>query len=251
MLPDAALVLAVIGVAAVHRRGIAAGAGDRPPLRGWGFALGLLVTVAAVTPAVEAAAERSFVWHMGQHQLLLLVAAPLIATSAPLRSLWAGMTGRPWGSDGRRLGGAATWPLPAGLLAVTVLLAWHIPALYDVAMAQPALHLLEHVTLLASAVALWAAVVHAAPDGRGMGAAVVALAGTAIVGAALGVVLLTAPRPLYAAYVDGGSIALEQQRVGGALMKVGALLVHAGAAVAITLRWLHRLEDSPVPVSDR
>lgn len=251
MVPDAALLLAAIGATAVHRRGVPPVAGSRLPMRGWGFALGLLVTVVAVAPGVEAAAERSFVWHMGQHQLLLLVAAPLIATSAPLRSLWSGATGRPWRDDGPRIGGAAAWPLPAALLAVAVLLAWHVPALYDVAMAHPPVHLLEHATLLGSAVALWSAVVHAARDRSRLGLAVLALAGTAIAGAALGVVLLTAPQPLYAAYATGGPVALEQQQVGGALMKVGALLVHAGAAVGITLRWLHRLEDSPVPASDR
>lgn len=248
MVPDAAVVLAAVGLAVIHRRGVRASADGRSlPLHGWGLAAGLVVAVLAVAPVVEAAAERSFVWHMAQHQLLLLLAAPLIATAQPLRSTWAGITGRSWRVN--RPGRMAGWTLPAGLLAVAVLLIWHVPAFYDLAMAAPAVHVVEHGTLLGSAVALWAAVVHAAQDRRRLGLAVVALAGTAIAGAALGVVLLTAPRPLYAAYASGGSIALEQQQVGGALMKVGGLLVHAGAAVAITLRWLHRLEDWSVPAS--
>lgn len=250
MLPDAALVLAAVGLTVVHRRGVVARGGGRLPMHGWGLAVGLAVVVAAVTPAVEAAADRSFAWHMAQHQLLLLVAAPLIATSAPLRSLWTGTTGRPWRGESR-LGGPTGWVLPAALLAVVTLLAWHVPSFYDLAMAQSSIHVFEHATLLGSAVALWATVLQAAGGRRRLGVAVVALAGTAIIGAALGVILLTAPRPLYAAYAAGGAVALEQQQVGGALMKVGALLVHAGAAVAITLRWLHRLEASPVPASDR
>lgn len=247
-MPEIGIVLAAAGLVAVHRRGVRADRADGLALRGWGFAAGLLVATLAVAPAVEVAAERSFVWHMAQHQLLLLVAAPLIATSAPLRSIWTGVRGRSWRGDGALLGPAG-WVLPAALVAVAVLVTWHVPAAYDVAMARPPIHLLEHATLLGSAVALWATVLHAARDPHRLGLAVVALAGTAIAGAALGVVLLTAPQPLYAAYADAGPVALEQQQVGGALMKVGALLVHAVAAVAVTLRWLHRLEGSSLPAS--
>jgi cytochrome c oxidase assembly factor CtaG len=246
MLPDIALVLAAFGLAVVHRRGVLADRGAHRPLDGWGFAAGLAVALVAVTPVVEAAAARSFVWHMAQHQVLLLIAAPLIAISAPLQSLWVGTTGRPWRSESR-FGGPAAWPIPAALVAVAVLSAWHVPMFYDLAMARQSLHVFEHATLLGSAAVLWATVAAAAEDRHRLGEAVVALAGTAIVGAGLGVVLLTAPRPLYAAYVAQGAIALEQQQVGGALMKVGALLVHAGAAVGITLRWLHRFADPSTP----
>ncbi|MBS3940629.1 MAG: cytochrome c oxidase assembly protein [Actinobacteria bacterium] len=250
MLPDIALVLAASGLIVVHRRGVLADRGANRLLDGWGFAVGLAVALIAVTPVVEAAAARSFVSHMAQHQVLLLVAAPLIAASLPLRSLWVGATGRPWRSEAR-FGGPAAWAIPAALVAVAVVLAWHVPMFYDLAMARSSVHSFEHATLFGSAVGLWATVMHAAEDRRRLGSAVIALAGTAIVGAGLGVVLLTAPRPLYAAYVAGGAVALEQQQVGGALMKVGALLVHAGAAVGITLRWLHRFDDSPASASSR
>ncbi|MFA9443923.1 cytochrome c oxidase assembly protein [Egicoccus sp. AB-alg6-2] len=249
MLPDTALVLAAVGLGALHLRGArhereAAGGGRHRGRDGaWMFPAGLVLVLLALSPAVEAAADRSFAWHMAQHQVLVLLAAPLLAASAPLRRLWLGASG-----GGRPLPVLRTDPgvpvLLAGAGAMAVMLAWHVPAAYDAALGDQGVHVFEHATLLLSAVLLWAAVSRAAADDRRLGHAVVTLAGSAIVGAGLGVLLLTAPQPLYGWYAAGGSLALEQQRVGGALMKVGALLVYAGAAVGLTLRWLHRLEAS-------
>jgi hypothetical protein len=73
----------------------------------------------------------------------------------------------------------------------------------------------------------------------------------ALAGAGLGVVLLSAPVPLYGWYADLGPVALDHQRVGGALMKVSAVVVHAGAAVWIVTRRLHRLSAESEPAAPR
>jgi cytochrome c oxidase assembly factor CtaG len=79
-------------------------------------------------------------------------------------------------------------------------------------------------------------------------AAVAALGVDALAGAGLGVVLLAAPVPLYDAYVPFGPAALDGQRLGGALMKVGTVAVHAGAAALIAASWLGRAELDEHPV---
>jgi cytochrome c oxidase assembly factor CtaG len=92
----------------------------------------------------------------------------------------------------------------------------------------------------------WGAIVLAArAQGARPLAAAVGLAMNALAGAGLGVVLLSAPVPLYGWYADLGAVALDQQRVGGALMKVSAVVVYAGAAVWIVTRWLQRLAADP------
>lgn len=233
---DPALLLAATGLAVLHRRGA-----DRHPevstAATWRFAVALLVLLVALGSALERAAEVSFAWHMAQHQLLTLVVAPLIASSAPLTALRAG-AGRPDRTTTAWSGDAGVRVLLAATVSVGTLLLWHLPPLYDAALTSPLLHRLEHGLLLGTALLAWGAVVVTARDDRAA-AAVLALAASAIVGAALGVVLLTAPAPLYG---YAGASALVDQQLGGALMKVGALLVHAGAAVWIGTRWLARVD---------
>lgn len=243
MLPALA---AAFGFVVLHRRAVRRRE-DLAPRNSLWLGLGLLAAVAALSPGLEDAASSSFAWHMVQHQLFTLVAAPLIASARPLAVLGSARTRT------QRAASMADDPagpvLLAAVLHLAVLLAWHLPVAYDAALADPRVHLLEHATLLGSAVVLWAWVFVASRDDRRFVAGVVALAATAIVGAGLGVVLLSAPAPLYAAYVDAG--ALDQQRVGGALMKVGALLVHAGAATVLTVHWLQRLEDQEALTAGR
>jgi putative membrane protein len=254
VVPDPVLLLAVVAGATVYvrgwRRGASSGLGARTAGELSRFLGALVVLLVALSPAVEEAASGSFAWHMVQHQLLILVAAPLLASSRPLSTaLRAG--GRPgvvgwqrvraW--TARNVGWLA---LTAAGLHLTTVLAWHLPALYDAAMADPRLHHLEHLTLLGTAVLAWGAIVLVARD-RGARAlvAAVGLAMNALAGAGLGVVLLSAPVPLYGWYADLGAAALDQQRVGGALMKVSAVAVYAGAAVWIVTRWLQRLAGEP------
>lgn len=245
MMPDVGLVVAACGVGLVHRRGARAVGGDGSS--SWRFLAGLLAVLLAMAPRLEQAAEASFAWHMVQHQAFLLVAAPLLGSSMPLALLWRGFTGRrlPWASRGE----PGVLALAAGAIHLAVLLAWHLPVAYDAALADLRVHALEHATLLGAASVMWWSVMAAARHDRWLGGAVVTLAATAIVGAGLGVVLLSSSTPLYGGYADT-VVALDQQRVGGALMKVGTLLVHAGAAVWLTVRWLHRLADHEEPAGD-
>jgi putative membrane protein len=254
VIPDPVLLLAVVAGAAVYVRGWRRGASRGPAARTAGElsrSLGaLVVLLVALSPAVEEAASGSFAWHMVQHQLLILVVAPLLASSRPVSTvLRAGASSRTvprhrvraW--SGRNAGWLA---VAAAALHLTTMTAWHLPPLYDAAMADPRLHHLEHLTLLGTAVLAWGAIVLAArAQGARPLAAAVGLAMNALAGAGLGVVLLSAPVPLYGWYADLGAVALDQQRVGGALMKVSAVVVYAGAAVWIVTRWLQRLAADP------
>ncbi|MFA9431603.1 cytochrome c oxidase assembly protein [Egicoccus sp. AB-alg2] len=249
-----AVLLPAVGVALLYHRG--ARRAGLAPARRWAFLTGLAIVVLALTPALEGLADTSFAWHMVQHQLLTLVAAPLLASGGALRAVLAAR---------RRPGGAAHdpaspppsglrgWRVPgdpgvrvvlAAVMGLGVMLAWHLPPLFEAALADPRLHGLEHLSLLGSAVVLWTAIWRAAEESRYVLAAVLAAAVSAVGGAVLGVFLLGASELLYPWYA-GQPGALTSQRVGGALMKVGALVVYVGVAVTLVVRWLARSAREP------
>jgi cytochrome c oxidase assembly factor CtaG len=120
--------------------------------------------------------------------------------------------------------------LPAGVAATALLLVWHLPPVFDAALARPWLHVLEHVSLLAVGVLLWIPVL-SARTGTAAGLAFLFLTRNAQ--AVLGNVLLFAPRPLYE---ESGS--LHDQRVAAAIMLGEGLLVGLLAAAWLFARLL-------------
>ncbi|WP_413061518.1 cytochrome c oxidase assembly protein [Sphingomonas carotinifaciens] len=154
------------------------------------------------------------------HLLLVGVVAPLLAAAA-----------------GRRVRVGMATGLAAGTASLWL---WHVPALYDAALADKALYWAMQVTLLAGACAFWRAVFVAAP----------AVAAAGIVGGAaqmgmLGAILSFAPRPLYASHlattVPYGMGPLGDQQLAGLLMWVVGLLPYAVAAGWLGRRGWHRL----------
>jgi putative membrane protein len=254
LVPDPAILAPAFGLAALYRRGWRRRPTQGPDRAQGGepgrFLLGLAAVVAALAPGVEQLAHRSFAGHMAQHLLLVLVAAPLLGTARPVTTLMLAVR-TPTPVPSHRSAGTH-WVAPlavaAGSLHLATMLAWHLPPLYDAAVASSALHRVEHASLLGTAVLAWAAVAAAARcgDGRAL-VAVVVLALNALAGAGLGVVLLSAPLILYDSYATAGPAALDAQRLGGAMMKVGSVVVHAGAAVWIATAWLSRIDRDGSP----
>jgi putative membrane protein len=211
-------------------------------LGGW-----LILTLALVTPLHEAG-ERSFAAHMFEHELLMLVAAPLLVLSRPIGiALWAlphrarqGLAsfGHGFGSTWRAL----TAPVTATLLQAAALWLWHAPRLFDLALANPGWHVVQHLSFLISALLFWWAVLH----GRGahrIGLAVGCLFFTATVSGALGALMAFSASPWYAGYAASGLdafglTAAEDQQLAGLLMWIPGGLVHAIAGLALLARRL-------------
>lgn len=211
-------------------------------LAGWG-----VLAAALVTPLHEAG-ERSFAAHMLEHELLMLVAAPLLVLSRPLGvALWA--FPHAWrqalAGSGRWL--ASPWALLTGPILATVVQAavlwlWHAPSLFDLALAQPGWHVVQHVCFLLSALLFWWAMLHGAGE-RQVGVAVLCLLATAMVSGALGALMALSASPWYAGYSAAGLEAFglspaEDQQLAGLLMWVPGGLVHAGAGLLLLARRL-------------
>lgn len=220
------------------------------------FAGGLAALVLALVTPVHALGEALFAAHMVQHLLLVLIAAPLLALSAPVPALlWAPPAGarralaRLW-RRARRLraaGHALTHPLAAWTLATVTLWAWHLPSLYDAAVRLEAVHSLEHASFLASALLFWWALVRpAGPFRRARGAALLYLFAAAVQSATLGALLALTSRPWYAAHLataqPWGLSPLEDQHLGGAIMWMPAGVVYLVALAGALVAWLRDVE---------
>ncbi|HSK97495.1 MAG TPA: cytochrome c oxidase assembly protein [Euzebyales bacterium] len=242
------------GVAAIWRR---AGAG-RVVRRWqvWAWACAMLALFVALVSPLDAAAETLFSAHMAQHTLLTLVAGPLLAASAPVLPLLQGLPHRArqrvarWygrAHDARRLTSHRVWPFAVVGQYLAVMWLWHLPVAYEAALRSPAVHAVEHLTLIGASVLLWWTVMvtgRRSLFGYGTGIAVVFLAGIAHGG--LGAVLTFAPHVLYARYgataQAWGVDALHDQHLAGVIMWAPGKVVHGVAVVALALAWLSSVE---------
>lgn len=221
---------------------------DRRVGRDVAFVAGVLTGLVALISPIHVAAEESLAWHMVQHVLLVGVAAPLIAASAPGAALLRGLGVRPTGAvrSFRRRAGVRSdhlrrWrnPLPRLLVFVLVFWGWHSGRAYSAAVEHEWVHSLEHVSFVAAALLVWSSVLGPA---RASGNADPALRVLVVFLLALQGVLLSAlmtfsQQPWYPVYVDSlGADALGDQHLAGVLMWVplGALNVAIGVWAMMT-----------------
>lgn len=197
---DPVVIVALVLLAGIHLARVG-GRQRTLAMTGWAVtALALLSPLCALSVSLFAA-------RVGQHMILILIAAPLIAA------------GLPPPRDSRPL-----WPAVA---AFTVFLwLWHMPAPYDATLHSDAVYWAMHISLFASALALWRALL---PLGRRPMALVAAGTVASMQMALLGAVLTFAGRPLFAWHYTTtqawGFTPLADQQLGGVLMWVpGAVL---------------------------
>lgn len=245
------LVVGLAGVVVVYARGVrrlwargGRGAGI-PVHRVRLFAVGVVVLVLALLSPLDAMGEALFSAHMAQHLLLTLVVAPLLVagrlprTFPPLVPL---STRRRWA---RRLPAVLRPTAPAGMvvavvLHVAVVVAWHVPAVYDLAVVDPSVHALEHLTLLLASMPFWAAM--GAGTSRPVGPAGLAAFVVALSFILLAASLSMAPTPWYDAHLSStvawGLTPLQDQQLAAVMMWIPGGLVYLGAAAASVVRWI-------------
>jgi cytochrome c oxidase assembly factor CtaG len=249
---DPVLVTGVLLAVWAYRRG--GHAVERWRTRCFAGAL-VALTVALVSP-LEAMSGVLASAHMVQHVLLILVAAPLLALSAPSSTLLRGTppaVRRASGRWRRRLGltharlTPLRHPVIVWLLHVAVLWLWHARALYDAALANGLVHIAEHVTFLATAVAFWQVVIGARSAGRvSPGLGVLLVFGMAVQSVFLSMLLVFARTPWYAGYAATtrawGLDQLADQQLAGAIMWVPAGFLYVVAGVMLMATWLRAVE---------
>lgn len=214
------------------------------------FTAGLAaVVLVLVTPLDHAAGERLWA-HMVQHEVLVVVAAPLLTLGNPLPAiLWAlpsryrvalGPAWRRLSRSHARPEGWARWTIAALAVHTATMWAWHVPAPHQAALRSEGLHALQHATFLGTALFFWWAMVGARRRSL-YGGAVLANFGAAIQGVALGAFMTLAAQPwypLYGARAHGGMSPLEDQQLAGVIMWGPAGAAYLLAAVILFGAWL-------------
>lgn len=215
------------------------------------FAAGWLASAVALLSPLDGLSDELFTFHMLQHEVLMLVAAPFLVLAAPGAAFaWAlpESLRRPvtTGFSGLRpLWQLLTLPLLAWALQALVLWSWHLPALFQAAVRSELVHALQHLSFFLAAVIFWPSLV----AGRaGEGVSVISLFTTAVHSSLLGALLVFAPIVWYVSYLESaghwGLTPLEDQQLGGLIMWVPGGAVYLLAALWLLARWLDRAERS-------
>ena len=211
------------------------------------YAAGWLTLTAALASPLDGIGSQLFSAHMLQHELLMIVAAPLLVLGRPL-AVWL------WALPGRSAIAAAvrhpsirlpwqflTLPMVSWLLHAAALWAWHVPRLFEGALASSTMHGWQHTSFLASALLFWWAVLGDG-DRAHRGGAMLYLFTTMLHTGALGALLTWSVTPWYPAYAGSvglyGYDLLEDQQLGGLIMWIPGGLAYLIAGLALAAHWL-------------
>ena len=211
----------------------------------WGWAVLVLALISPLHPLGEAL----FSAHMVQHELLMIVAAPLLVMSRPLVPFLWGMPldlRRGLGQWAKRGYVQTAWrgltdPFTAWCIHALALWAWHAPAAFQATLSSQLVHAAQHLSFLVSALLFWWSLFYA--RGRmAYGAAVLYVFSTAVHTSILGALLTFARTgwyPAYAATVPPWQLTpLEDQQIGGLIMWVPAGVIYLAAALVLFAGWL-------------
>lgn len=172
--------------------------------------LGALTLAASWLGPLPGLARNAFFAHMTMHMAVVAVAAPLLALGIAGSRL-----------DPVRRAPRLFAPIPASLLELAVVWAWHAPSLHHAARHSTAGLIAEQGTFLLSGLLVWLSAFGGDPERRmdRNAAGVIGLLLTSMHMTLLGALLALAPRPLYAhAHGLFGLTSLEDQHLGGAIM---------------------------------
>jgi putative membrane protein len=196
------------------------------------FSGGWVAAVAALVSPIDALGSVLFSAHMVQHEILMVVAAPLMVLGIPSRI--AGGLRNDFGLS----------ILLAWILHAAAIVAWHVPVLFDAAVHHDVIHALQHLSFFGTAVLFWFSLLTKVgqPDNTRAGVAVVSIFTTAAYTTALGALLTIAPKPWYSVYdtttTAWGLTPLEDQQLGGLVMWVPGGIVYTAAGLWLFAKWL-------------
>jgi putative membrane protein len=222
-------------------------AGDAKPKHTLYFGLGLVALWVALETPIDTISDNYLdSVHMLQHVLLGFVAPPLMLLGLSPRM--AGLLVRfPFVR-------AITEPIPAQVIAAGVMIAWHLPPLYDATLRSESLHVVEHLMFVGAGLVLyWPILEVTSAYAQWQMSPVIKLLYILVAtlpqdGVAL--VLLFSRVPFYDFYVQAPRLVpsltplIDQTLAGATLMILGKAAM-AIAAMAVFFRWFggEHLED--------
>jgi putative membrane protein len=218
------------------------------------FTIGWLALVIALLSPLDNLGEILFSAHMAQHEMLMIVAAPLIVLGRPLIAfLWAlpanwRTTIGHWAQSApvARSWHFLTAPLVATILHAIALWIWHLPSWYEATLRSDFIHALQHTSFLLTAALFWWAMIHGRYGRIGYGVAVMYVFITAAHSGALGALIAFSPHVLYPIYQSRTALwgldPIEDQQLAGIIMWIPAGVLMTILAVALFAAWLGEAE---------
>jgi putative membrane protein len=224
-------------------------------VRGWhsmAYIAGWLSLSLALVSPLHWLGEHLFTFHMIEHEIVMAISAPLLVMSRPVGPFLWSLPRRIRIAVGRFLRRPAVvvaWQrLSSGgnatLLHGVAIWAWHAPLLFDVAVVNVAVHRLQHLSFLLTALLFWWSVLRSSESGVAAWHLFITMLHTSVLGA----LMALAPRVLYTAQtataLDWGLTPLEDQQLAGLIMWVPAGTIYAGAALALTAIWVRHSSNT-------
>ncbi|MBA1144753.1 cytochrome c oxidase assembly protein [Mesorhizobium neociceri] len=210
------------------------------------YSAGILTLGGALLWPLHELGKHLFTFHMIEHEIVMAVSAPLIVLARPIGILLWGLPGTARQVAGllmrapsmRRLWDGCTGATSATILHGVAIWAWHVPILFDAAVTIPALHRLQHLSFLVTAILFWWALVWRSDYGSSAWHLFLTMVHTSILGA----LMALAPRVLYSAQTQTamawGLTPLEDQQLAGMIMWVPAGTIYASAALTMLALWI-------------
>jgi cytochrome c oxidase assembly factor CtaG len=215
---------------------------------GW-FAAGVGVMLFALTSPLDVIGdEYLFSAHMIQHLLLVLAVPPLLLLGISPEFARRVTGYGPFAAIEHVLGNpVVAWSAGIGMLTV-----WHIPALFDAALNNEYVHILEHLCFMITGTIFWWPILAPLPQCRLAPLwTQLYLLGGAMANSLLGIWLTFAPAAMYTPYLHPddslhvlkllrstwGFTPAADQQTGGLLMWVGGGLVFVAVMMVTFLRW--------------
>lgn len=219
--------------------------GERTTGQTVAFVASLLVLFGALNGPIHDLADYFlFSAHMVQHMLIMMAFPALLLLGLPAWLLRPVLLGGPQAGAVRTL----THPATAFFLYNVVLIGWHFPALYNWALTDHNVHIVQHLIFIGAATLMWWPIVDPLPELARLGSMMKMLYIFAF-GIPMSVVsafITMADGAVYQWYVDAprifGLSALEDQQLGGLLMWVPGMIIYWCVVAVIFLRYSAREE---------
>jgi putative membrane protein len=250
-----AVSLVVLAVLYVHglRRFWKTEAG-RTAVRRWqaaAFACGLLSVIVALLSPLDTLSDVLFSAHMAQHEILMLISAPLMVIGRPfIVLLWAVQPDRrsAIGRAIRRPSLQLMWERVTGpffvlILHAVVLWVWHLPPLFEAALHNETVHAFQHLGFFITAALFWWALIHGRYGRAGYGIGVAYVFATAMHTQVLGALLTFGTQIWYPTHAARtGSAALADQQLAGVVMWIPFGVIFVLIALALFAAWMGEVE---------
>ena len=211
------------------------------------FASGLILLFLSLNgPLHDLSDDYLFSAHMVQHLLLTLAVPPLLIAGTPGWMLRPALRSRAVAAVARFV----TKPIACFTIFNLVIIAWHLPPLYNLAMAHHSIHISEHLIFLSGAVLMWWPFLSPLPElprlsypGQMLYSFLMSIPMSVVA-----ISITMADHVLYPAYAAAPRVIpitpLEDQLMGGLIMWIPGGLIFVIIMTVVFFKWNARGEDS-------